>query len=87
MSVIVWLFVPEDYWVIKGSFDAGAQDASALDAEIDPFDAPHQVARFKKEDEATQVMEHVEGAASARVSSIEKRSVRYQLLFRLILLL
>lgn len=66
-------FVPEDYWVIKGSFDAGAQDVSALDAEIDPFDAPHQVARFKKEDEAAQVMERVEGATSARVSSIEKK--------------
>ena len=56
-------FVPEDYWVIKGSFD---EDENA-------FIAPHATARFKAEAEANAVMAHVEGQTSARVESITKR--------------
>ena len=56
-------FVPEDYWVIKGSFDE----------DEDAFIAPHATARFKAEAEANAVMAHVEGQTSARVESITKR--------------
>ncbi|MCL1798746.1 MAG: DNA topoisomerase I [Eggerthellaceae bacterium] len=56
-------FVPEDYWVIKGAFDADGE----------AFEAGHEVARFKKEAEAQAVMGHVEGETVAAVSSIEKK--------------
>ena len=56
-------FVPEDYWVIKGSFD---EDENA-------FIAPHATARFKAEAEANAVMAHVEGQTLAHVESITKR--------------
>ncbi|MDO5043281.1 MAG: DNA topoisomerase I [Slackia sp.] len=56
-------FVPEDYWVIKGSFAHGA----------DEFEAPHATARFKVESEAQAVMAHVEGATQGIVSAIEKK--------------
>ena len=56
-------FVPEDYWVIKGSFGEG--DAA--------FEAGHATARFKKEADAKLAMEHVEGAKTACVSAIEKK--------------
>ncbi len=56
-------FVPEDYWVIKGDF---------RDADLE-FVANHATARFKVEAEADQAMEHVIGATSARVASIEKK--------------
>ena len=57
-------FVPEDYWVIKGSFGEGA----------DEFEAPHATARFKSEEAAKEAMSHLEGAKDARVASIEKKS-------------
>ena len=56
-------FVPEDYWVIKGSFGESPDD----------FEAPHATARFKSEDAANAVMAHVEGATDALVTSIEKK--------------
>ena len=56
-------FIPEDYWVIKGSFGEGA----------DQFEAGHATARFKKEADAKRVMEHVDGAKNGRVVSIEKK--------------
>ncbi len=56
-------FKPEDYWVIRGSFGEGS----------DSFEAPHSTARFKSEDAAKLVMEHVDGATSARVVAIEKK--------------
>ena len=56
-------FVPEDYWVIKGSFGEGAGQ----------FEAGHATARFKSQDAADAVMAHVEGAKTARVASIEKK--------------
>ena len=56
-------FVPEDYWVIKADFGEG-------DAQ---FNAPHATARFKSEDAANAVMEHVKDAKTARVAEITKR--------------
>ncbi len=56
-------FVPEDYWVITGSFGEG-QDA---------FEAPHATARFKKEDDALAAMRAIEGATRATVGSVEKK--------------
>ena len=66
-------FVPEDYWVIKGAFDADAQAGPTSGEGPGAFEAPHATARFKKEAEAAAAMARVEGAASAMVSSIEKR--------------
>ena len=56
-------FVPEDYWVIKGSFGEGA----------DEFEAPHSTARFKSEEAAKLAMAHVDGAKDARIAAIEKK--------------
>ena len=56
-------FVPEDYWVIRGTFCEGD----------DEFEAPHATARFKSEEEALKAMAHVEGAKTALVASIEKK--------------
>ncbi len=56
-------FVPEDYWVIRGSFGKGD----------DAFEAPHATARFKSQSEADAAMAHVEGAKTAKVASIEKK--------------
>ena len=60
-------FIPEDYWVIKGAF---AHEA----AEITEFEAPHEVARFKSEDQATSAMRNVAGVKTATVTSIEKKT-------------
>ena len=65
--------VAEDYWVIKGAFDADAQAGPTSGEGPGAFEAPHATARFKKEAEAAAAMARVEGAASATVSSIEKR--------------
>ena len=56
-------FVPEDYWTIKGAFNADGTQ----------FEAPHSTARFKKEAEADAVMAHVDGQREATVASIEKK--------------
>ena len=56
-------FVPEDYWVIKGSFGEGD----------DAFEAPHATARFKSEDAAKKVMEHVQGAKTGAIRAVEKK--------------
>ena len=66
-------FKPEDYWVIKGAFDADARTGPHVREGPGAFEAPHATARFKKEAEAAAAMARVEGAASATVSSIEKR--------------
>ena len=66
-------FVPEDYWVIRGAFDAAAQ-AGPTDGKGElAFAAPHATARFKSEDAALAVMNHVRDATSARVASVEKK--------------
>ncbi len=56
-------FVPEDYWVIRGSFGQGD----------DEFEAPHATARFKSEEAAKKAMSNIEGAKSALVATIEKK--------------
>ena len=56
-------FKPEDYWVIRGKFGEG--DAA--------FEAGHATARFKKEEDAKRAMQHVEGAKTALVATIEKK--------------
>ncbi len=61
-------FIPEDYWVIKGSFVHDNFE----------FKAPHATARFKKEADADKVMQDVEGQTSARVAAIEKKHRRIQ---------
>lgn len=61
-------FVPQDYWVIKGSF---VHD----DFE---FSAPHATARFKKEVDADKVMVDVNGQSHAMVAKIEKKHRRVQ---------
>lgn len=66
-------FVPEDYWVIKGAFDASAAVGPTSGEGEGAFEAPHATARFKKEDEAAAAMAAIEGATSAMVASIEKK--------------
>lgn len=66
-------FVPEDYWVIKGAFDAAAEvGPTSAEGEL-AFSAPHATARFKDEASAQAVMAHVEGANSATVVSVETK--------------
>ncbi len=56
-------FVPEDYWVIKGAFNADGA----------PFEAGHETARFKSEEAAHAVMAKVKGETSAKLASIDKK--------------
>jgi len=57
-------FVPEDFWVIKGSFDSPNGS----------FEATHATERFKVEAEAQKAFANVQGQDRATVRSIEKRS-------------
>lgn len=69
-------FTPEDYWVIKGAFDAAAEagPTSAVPGESqDAFSALYAVPRIKTKAEADEVMEAVRGADSATVRSTEKK--------------
>lgn len=66
-------FVPEDYWVIKGAFDAEASAGPTAGNGEAAFEAGHATARFKSESAAKAVMAAVDGASSARVASVEKR--------------
>ncbi len=56
-------FVPEDYWVVKGSFGSGK----------DAFEASHATARFKSAEAANAVMDAVADAKEARVTSVERK--------------
>ena len=56
-------FVPEDYWVIKGTFGE----------EGDTFEGTHAAGRFKSAEEAQKVMDAVEGEAAALVREVEKK--------------
>ena len=56
-------FVPEDYWVVKGSFGNGRN----------AFEASHATARFTSEAAAMAAMEAVKGAEEARVTSVERK--------------
>ncbi len=66
-------FVPEDYWVIKGAFDAAAQSGPTPGDGPETFEAGHATARFKEEGAASAAMAAIEGARSARVARVEKR--------------
>ena len=58
-------FIPEDYWVIKGAFDAAATAGpTAGDGEL-AFTAPHSTARFKDEAAAKAAMAAVAAARAA----------------------
>lgn len=69
-------FVPEDYWTIKGLFDAGATmgptDATVESSDL-AFECPTSVSRFKSEEDAKRVMGAVANAHSAKVVNIEKK--------------
>jgi DNA topoisomerase-1 len=66
-------FVPEDYWVIKGSFNASASASGAGDNADGSFEAGHQTDRFKSEAAALSAMAALEGADSALVESVETK--------------
>ncbi len=66
-------FVPEDYWVIKGSFDAEAKFGPTAGEGPGAFEASHEVARFKSEAEANRAMDNVKAARSAQVTEIETK--------------
>uniref|UniRef100_A0A7C9NYK7 DNA topoisomerase 1 n=1 Tax=Muribaculaceae bacterium Z82 TaxID=2304548 RepID=A0A7C9NYK7_9BACT len=66
-------FVPEDYWVIKGAFDAEATAGPTAGDGPLSFEATHTTARFKSQAEAQAVMEAVSGAVSATVTDVEKK--------------
>lgn len=56
-------FKPEDYWTVTGSFTDNGVDFKAL----------HSTARFKSEDAAKAVMDHVSDEKTATVRAITKR--------------
>lgn len=58
-------FVPEDYWVVRGTFEAGG----------DAFSAPHATDRFANEADAARVLEATAGVSEATVTGV-KRSRR-----------
>ena len=66
-------FVPEDYWVISGQFDADAREGVTAGDGPGAFSAGHATARFKEEGAAKAAMNAVEGHRSARVEAVEKR--------------
>ena len=66
-------FVPEDYWVIRGAFDAEREAGPTKGDGPDTFEASHATARFKSEAAANAAMENIKGATSAQVASIEKK--------------
>ena len=66
-------FVPEDYWVIKGAFDADAASGPTPGDGEGAFEALHSTARFKDEASAKAVMEAVSSAVSARVDAVETK--------------
>ncbi|NBI31422.1 DNA topoisomerase I [Enterorhabdus sp. P55] len=66
-------FVPEDYWVIRGAFDADATAGPTAGDGPGAFEAGHATARFKDEAAAKAAMAAVAGATSARVAAVEKK--------------
>lgn len=66
-------FVPEDFWVIKGDFDASAKSGPTSGEGEDAFQATHATVRFKDKASADAAMSEIDGATSALVSSIEKK--------------
>lgn len=66
-------FVPEDYWVIRGAFDADATAGPTAGEGPGAFEAGHATARFKSAAAADAAMAAVAGAASARVAAVETK--------------
>lgn len=66
-------FVPEDYWVIKGAFDAGAESGPTPPDGEQAFVAGHTKARFKSKEQADAVMAAVDGKTCAVVSDITSK--------------
>ena len=66
-------FVPEDYWVISGQFDADAQVGETAGDGPGVFEAGHATARFKDRNAAYAVMDAVRDHRSATVETVEKR--------------
>lgn len=66
-------FVPEDYWTIKGAFDASATTGPVAGDGEEAFEATHQTSRFKSQDAADAAMADIQGASSATVSEIDKK--------------
>ena len=56
-------FVPEDYWVVRGSFGEGKE----------AFEAPHAAGRFTDEAAAKAVLAHVDGAEQALVTLVDRK--------------
>ncbi len=66
-------FVPEDYWVVKGAFDASATTGPTKGDGAEAFEATYKVGRIKTEAEADAVMAAVAGAASATVTTVDTK--------------
>ncbi len=66
-------FKPEDYWVIRGAFDAAVAAGPTDGQGPEAFEAPTATARFKSQAEADAVMAQVSGVKSAIVASVEKK--------------
>ena len=66
-------FVPEDYWTIKGSFDASSESGPTSGDGDNAFEATHHTSRFKSQEAADAAMKAIDGADSAMVSNIEKK--------------
>ena len=65
-------FVPEDYWQIRGM--GAAQGA----AEDDRFKIAHKTTRFTDKDAAETAYGHVDGATTATVAAVTRRSRKQQ---------
>ncbi len=66
-------FVPEDFWVIKGAFDAGAETGPTDKEGTDAFSATYKVPRLKTQAEADRVMAAIQGALCGTVKSVDKK--------------
>jgi DNA topoisomerase-1 len=61
-------FVPEDYWVVRGSFAAAGEE----------FVAGHATEKFKEEAAARAVMDAVTGASTAEVTGVDRSRRKVQ---------
>ncbi len=66
-------FVPEDYWAIKGAFDAAVEAGPSEGDGPEAFEATFHTQRIKVEAEADRVMDAVAGASSATVIAVDKK--------------
>lgn len=66
-------FQPEDYWVIKGKFDAAVSNGPTDGEGDQAFEAPYEVSRLKTQAEADAVIKAVSSTTSATVGKIDKK--------------